>query len=82
MTNNDEKFRALLEAAAPELLFIYELMSKNDIDPQDIMRALYLITNVQKLCEWGKVGFTIKHGEIINVWQEQQFISEKELSKK
>jgi hypothetical protein len=55
------------------------MIDQNNISIQEVMRAIYLIANVKKICEWGKVGFTIKRGEIISVWQEQQFIADEEL---
>jgi len=81
MTNED-KMLELLKAAMPELLILKEMIEANDIPIQDVMRALYLLSNVKKVAQWGKVIITIKNGEIVAVSQEQQFISERELNKK
>lgn len=79
--NNDERMDTILEAVAPHIKAIKDLLEQGMATPVDILRALYLIENVKKISRYGKVGFTIKDGEIVSVWQEQQMISEKELLK-
>lgn len=77
--NNDEKMNQLLEVAAPHLKAINDLITETNTTPVDIIRALFLIQDVQRISRYGKVGFTIKDGEVIHVWSQQQMISEKEL---
>jgi hypothetical protein len=79
--NNDERMNALLETVAPHMKAIKDLLEQGMATPVDVLRALYLIQNVKNISRYGKVGFTIKNGEIVSVWQEQQMISEKELLK-
>lgn len=81
MKQNNEQMRSLLEAAMPELLMLKDLMDANDIDTTDVMRTLYLVANIKKLTQWGRVIITLKNGNITHVAQEQQFLSDKELSR-
>jgi hypothetical protein len=80
MNNNDDRMDQLLSVAAPELKAIKDLMDQTNTMAIDIIRSLYLVDMIKKVTRYGKVGFTIKDGEIVSVWHEGQFISEKELT--
>ena len=75
MTDNDKKMMELLEASMPEYLLMKQMIDNNEINLQDVMRALYLITNIKQVTRWGKVTFLIQDGRIVSVSQEQQFKS-------
>lgn len=78
---NDAKAKAILEATMPEVLIIKEALEKINMVEVDLLRALYLIENIQKVSGWGKVTITVKGGEIIGVQGENSFISENELKR-
>lgn len=75
MTDNDKKMRELLENVMPDTLMIKDIMDANGIQPQEIMRALYLLSNVKNISGWGKVTILMQDGKIVSVQQEQQFKS-------
>lgn len=79
--NNDERMNELLESFAPHLKAINDLIIQTNTTPVDVLRCLFLIKDVQNISRYGKVGFTIKDGEVVHVWSQQQMISEKELTK-
>lgn len=79
--NNNDRMNELLNTFAPHLKAINDLIEETNTTPVDVLRALFLIKDVQQISRYGKVGFTIKDGEVIHVWSQQQMISEKELRK-
>lgn len=79
--NNDEKMKQMLEKVMPDVLYIHQIMEENNIPAEDIVKALYLIANVKKMTQWGKVTILIKDREIVSVTQEQQFITSRELER-
>jgi len=81
MSKNDEKANTILKSALPDLFMIKEIVDSNDIPIQEVMRMLYLISNIKKMTQWGKVVILIKDGEIVAVQQEQQFITSRELER-
>lgn len=78
-TANDDKARALLEVAMPNLLLIKDAMDRADMLEIDLLRALYLIENIKSVSQWGKVIIKVSAGEITSVSGENTFIAEKEL---
>lgn len=79
MTDNDKKAQEIIEATMPNLWMIKVLMERANIIDLDLLRALYLIENIQKLSKWGKVTISIKDGEVVAISGENNFITEKEL---
>lgn len=79
MTDNDKKAQEIIEATMPNLWMIKELMERANIIDLDLLRALYLIENIQKVSKWGKVTISIKDGEVVAISGENNFITEKEL---
>lgn len=79
--SNEDKALSILEAAFPDVLIIKQMMDANDIPYQEVMRALYLVSNIKKVAQWGKVAFVIKNGEIVTVTQEQQFVTQREMER-
>ncbi len=78
---NDKKAKAIIESTMPNLWMIKELMDEINMVDVDLLRALYLIENIQKVSKWGKVVISVKDGEIVSVTGENNFISENELKR-
>jgi predicted methyltransferase len=74
--DNTTRMEELLKAVLPELWIIWEIIEQHDIPVQDVMRMLYLISNIKKISQWGRVIVTIKQGNIIAVSQGQKFVSD------
>lgn len=81
MIDNDDKAKAIIEATMPNLWLLKEAMDRINVLEVDILRALYLIENIQKVSKWGKVTINVKDGEVISVSGENNFISENELKR-
>lgn len=79
--DNDKKAQAILEACMPQIVMLKEAMERVNIPEVDLLRALYLIENIQKISGWGNVKITIKNKEIISITGENSFISEGELKR-
>lgn len=77
MNENNERMDTLLEATLPEIKLVKDLIEQNDIPIQEIIRALVLLVNIKKVCQWGKVSILVKNNRIVSVGQEQQFITDK-----
>jgi hypothetical protein len=71
--DNNDKLRSILQAGAPELLFIKDLLDETQMDVDVLMKGLYLIANTQRMTRWGKVSYLIQDGQIVRVEQEQGF---------
>lgn len=80
-TDNSTKAQAIIESSMPGLWMIKELMDEIKMVDIDLLRALYLIENIQKVSKWGKVIISIKGGEIISITGENNFITEAELQR-
>ena len=79
MTDNDKKAQEIIEATMPSLWMIKEVMERASIVDVDLLRALFLIENIQKVSRWGKVIISIKDGEVVAISGENNFITDKEL---
>ncbi len=78
---NETKAKAIIESVMPDLWMLKEEMDKINMLEVDLLRALYLIENIQRVSRWGKVIISIKDGEIVSVTGENNFISENELKR-
>ena len=81
MNDNDKKAQEIIESTMPDLWMIKELMEKSGMLDLDMLRTLYLIENIQKVSKWGKVIINIKNGDIVSITGENNFITEKELTR-
>jgi hypothetical protein len=81
MIDNDAKAKEIIESCMPNLWLIKQLMDQINMVDVDLVRALYLIENIQRISKWGKVTISIKDGEITGVSGENNFISESELKR-
>lgn len=79
--DNEAKAQAIIESAFPNLWIIKQLMDEVSMVDVDLLRALYLIQNIQKVSGYGTVTLNIKNKEIISVSGENKFISQSELMK-
>lgn len=70
---NEEKLKEILKTGAPDLWAVKEAMETTHIDPDLILRTLYLVANVQRFTKWGKVSMLIQDGVITRIQQEQGF---------
>jgi hydrogenase maturation factor len=44
--------------------------------PIDVMRALYLLSNIKRFARYGKVVFLMQDGKVVRVQQEQGYTTE------
>jgi hypothetical protein len=79
--DNEAKAQTIIETAFPNLWMIKELMETVNMVDVDLVRALYLIQNIQNVSRWGKVTISVKDGEIVSVTGENNFITNRELER-
>lgn len=79
--DNEAKAQTIIETAFPNLWMIKELMDTVKMVDVDLVRALYLIQNIQKVSRWGKVVISVKDGEVVSVSGENNFITNRELER-
>jgi hypothetical protein len=71
--DNNDKLRAILEAGAPDLLAIKDIMDETQTSMDVLIKAVYLMRNVSRFTGWGKVSILIQNGQAVRVEQEQGF---------
>jgi hypothetical protein len=70
---NDDHLRHILQAGAPELLAVKDAMDELQIEPDLVIKALYLLRNIQRFTRYGKVSYLIQDGQVVRIEQEQGF---------
>lgn len=71
--DNEDKMLEVLRQGSPDLYAIYDAIKKTDANPDHIIKALYLLADVQRFTRWGKITFLIQDGKVTRVQQEQGF---------
>lgn len=73
LSNNSAIESVLKNSGKPWIWDVMEAMEDINIDAEQMLQALYLLKNVQRLSGWGKVTYLIQDKKITRIVQEQGF---------